>query len=78
MKYVILSSDKSYRLVVYVQNHIREGWKPIGGVSYGDGEYLQAMIKEPDRIYVDTETEEDDFDFGDEEDTDRNTFVFIK
>ena len=32
-------------LIAKVSNFISKGWKPQGGVSFGAGKYLQAMIK---------------------------------
>lgn len=60
MKYIIISDetlepkefgtlnmkflDKKSGLIARVSKLICEGWSPQGGVSYGDGQYLQALI----------------------------------
>lgn len=53
MQYRILSSTSPYKLSLEVEEYIKMGWVPQGGVSfqiglglYGHDEYVQAMIKE--------------------------------
>ena len=38
--------DENTGLIAKVSKFIAQGWKPMGGVSYGAGYYLQAMICE--------------------------------
>jgi len=60
MKYIIISDetlepkelgiinmkilDKKSGLIARVSEMISTGWSPQGGVSYGDGKFLQAMV----------------------------------
>ena len=60
MKYIIISDetlepkelgiinmkilDKKSGLIARVSEKISTGWRPQGGISYGDGKYLQALI----------------------------------
>ncbi len=37
--------DKDSGLIAKVSNLISKGWKPQGGVSFGGGKFLQAMIR---------------------------------
>ena len=37
--------DKESGLIAKVSNFISKGWKPQGGVSFGEGKFLQAMIR---------------------------------
>lgn len=50
MEYDILYAGSQYQLILLVNDAIKKGWKPLGGVvalSYdGDFEYNQTMIKE--------------------------------
>ncbi len=54
MKYVILEGKTILELVEKVNTSIKDGWKPVGGVSTGDTYgnyvvnfyYIQAMVKE--------------------------------
>ncbi len=50
MKYIIIGQDSSYNLSVNVNEYMKNGWIPQGGVCvYWAGEstiYYQAMIKE--------------------------------
>ena len=36
--------DKKSGLIARVTELISTGWKPQGGISFGDGKYLQALI----------------------------------
>ena len=61
MKYIIISDetlqpvdnglmnwnilDKESGLISKVSSLISKGWKPQGGVSFGAGKFLQAMIR---------------------------------
>tara|TARA_B110000008_G_scaffold26578_1_gene23882 strand:+ start:225 stop:362 length:138 start_codon:yes stop_codon:yes gene_type:complete len=36
--------DKKSGLIARVSEMICAGWSPQGGVSYGDGKFLQALI----------------------------------
>lgn len=51
MKYTIIDSDDFDVLTERVNEMIKDGWKPQGGVAtnysdqYDSAEYLQAMIK---------------------------------
>ena len=36
--------DKKSGLIAQVSKLICEGWVPQGGISYGSGKYLQALI----------------------------------
>ena len=38
--------DENTGLIAKVAKYIAQGWKPMGGVSFGAGYYLQAMISE--------------------------------
>lgn len=42
---VIKQYDKEY-FEELVAEAIKEGWKPLGGVCFGDGDFIQAMIRE--------------------------------
>ena len=62
MKYIIISDeslepkesgiinmkilDKKSGLIARVSEMMCAGWSPQGGVSYGDGKFLQALIME--------------------------------
>ena len=37
--------DKESGLIAKVSNFISKGWKPQGGVFFGEGKFLQAMIR---------------------------------
>lgn len=49
MIYQIVESNKTENLVEYVNNYIRGGWEPLGGIcvdtTNGSVFYYQAMIK---------------------------------
>lgn len=51
MKYIVLTAKNTFDLENVVNQHIRENWVPIGGVSFERGAninfYRQAMIKYP-------------------------------
>jgi hypothetical protein len=36
--------DKNSGLIARVSKMICDGWSPQGGVSFGEGKYLQALI----------------------------------
>ena len=38
--------DKKSGLIARVSEMMCAGWSPQGGVSYGDGKFLQALIME--------------------------------
>lgn len=60
MKYIVISDetlqprelgtlnmkflDKNSGLIARVSKMICDGWSPQGGVSFGEGKYLQALI----------------------------------
>ncbi len=50
MDYIIVESVGMEKLVAKVNEYIKKGWKPIGGVAVGVSSgpwwYFQAMIKE--------------------------------
>ena len=51
MKYKIIDAISGRQLITYVNKLIKEGWKPIGGVSitcehHGAMVYAQAMVTE--------------------------------
>jgi len=53
MEYIILDDFEIDSLQEKVNSYIKEGWRPLGGVSTApqkDGfiEYIQGMIKESD------------------------------
>ena len=49
MRYQIVSAELRILLEVEVNEQIRDGWEPVGGVAVDAGsglnKYLQAMIK---------------------------------
>jgi len=44
--YTVVSSNLVGMLTQDVNQHIKEGWKPIGGPTSFQGQLMQAMIKE--------------------------------
>ena len=51
VEYVILNATSSGALAEAVNNYIREGWRPQGGVACDGGEvppifYYQALVRE--------------------------------
>ena len=46
MEYKVITTDHCDELENEVNEAIREGWKPQGGVLYVPRTYMQAMIKE--------------------------------
>lgn len=50
MKYKLIEETSSYALEGAVTKHLKDGWKPQGGIHYSLGGfasyYKQAMIKE--------------------------------
>jgi hypothetical protein len=52
MRYIIVKADTRAQLIALVNDEIRRGYIPIGGVvvsvrsSMGDKEYLQAALKQ--------------------------------
>jgi len=53
MEYKILADTEPNLLEKRVNEHIQEGWQPLGGIAIptdNEGEfYFQAMIKKPDK-----------------------------
>lgn len=46
IKYKILISPSFYRLQDDVNDEIKNGWQPLGGVSgYNNYSFMQAMVK---------------------------------
>lgn len=43
--YQILRADRPYSLAQLVQNQIKSGWQPLGGVSFEGFQYCQAVVK---------------------------------
>jgi len=50
MKYIVLTSQNTFDLEKVVNEHIKSGWLPTGGITIKEGEtsfiYYQAMIKD--------------------------------
>lgn len=46
MKYIILTATTTEKLQTKVNVAINNGYTPIGGVTDGKYEYIQALIKE--------------------------------
>lgn len=44
MKYRVIERLHLADLVKDVQEALREGWLPQGGITYGNGYYLQAVV----------------------------------
>lgn len=45
-RYMVVAREDLGNLRRNVEHHMNSsGWRPIGGVSFGNKEYLQAMIK---------------------------------
>lgn len=52
-KYVILKNKTKSGLEDMVNEHLDDGWKPLGGVAYNshDGYYLQAVFKRNELVH---------------------------
>ena len=46
MEYTIVTKKEIWDLKSSVQSNINDGWVPVGGIGYGNGSYLQAMVRE--------------------------------
>lgn len=46
MRYVVITFKIKAELEDYIKRLLSEGWKPLGGVSWCDNMYAQAMIKD--------------------------------
>jgi hypothetical protein len=44
-QYIVVGGKSALQLEKNVVSNMKNGWKLNGGVSYGDGYYLQAMYK---------------------------------
>lgn len=48
MEYTVIEDFELEQLIKHVNEHIKEGWKPLGGVVVSQGgvvdKYIQAMI----------------------------------
>lgn len=44
--YTVITHNKLHDLITVVNNMIKEGWKPLGGVVMGGMNYYQAMTKD--------------------------------
>lgn len=44
MKYGLISYNSPKDLVQKVNESIKKGWKPLGGVSQDGGSYMQAIV----------------------------------
>jgi hypothetical protein len=42
--YTIVIGDTIYKMEQDVKAHIRIGWAPQGGISFGVGLFMQAMV----------------------------------
>jgi len=43
--YEVIINDSLIELVKTVNDMIKKGWSPIGGICTSDGKYIQAIIK---------------------------------
>ena len=62
MKYRVVKENTYWALTMEVNNYIKEGWEPQGGISierYGEisAYYFQAMIKREQQIDRSSESE---------------------
>jgi len=46
MQYTIVAGKTAAELIEHVNEHIKLGWKPLGGLMKSDYYFYQAMIKE--------------------------------
>lgn len=46
MEYRVLMDNSLQKIVEKVNQAIKDGWKPLGGVSADDGWFYQAITKE--------------------------------
>lgn len=46
MKYIVLTAKSTFDLEKVVNQHIKFGWMPTGGVTVQGQYYYQAMIKQ--------------------------------
>jgi hypothetical protein len=44
-EYKIIEANTLSLLQEFVNDHLRNGWEPVGGVSVGGGKFLQAIYK---------------------------------
>ena len=49
--YIIISSASVTGVERLVNEHVEEGYKPIGGISISNGVFAQAMFKEKTFIF---------------------------
>jgi hypothetical protein len=46
MEYTVINNIRMYDLIDQVNNYIKAGWKPLGGISAGAHTFCQAMTRE--------------------------------
>jgi hypothetical protein len=45
MEYTIIQDNNLHNFIIKVNEAIKEGWTPVGGVAFGGFIYSQAMIR---------------------------------
>ena len=45
MEYTVIQDNNLHTFIIKVNEAMKEGWEPIGGVAFGGFIYSQAMVR---------------------------------